>query len=256
MTTPPASPPGGRSSTQPPNWQTPRLQRLRTPIRYTNFGLGDLEDNNGFTLALVRGYSGTIGQDLDTNNDGVLEAAPWLAAVDSVGFDQVGGGTGKSYAAAKLVTTPASTISTSSHASWATRPPARPRPNGGDYGGNSPVTISLKNDAARPVLGGFTGAATPGRPNLAAAPAVADGIRINEVQIDPLAAADGSHEYVELLSTSAGITGLNGLTLVIARATAGADNGRILEAIDLSGLSTGPNGECTHRGQLRQLQPV
>lgn len=33
-------------------------------------------ENTSITLLLVEGFSGSVGQDLDTNNDGVLDATP------------------------------------------------------------------------------------------------------------------------------------------------------------------------------------
>lgn len=39
-----------------------------------------------FTLLLVSGFTGTVGQDLDAGDDGVLDAAPWTAVLDGVAF--------------------------------------------------------------------------------------------------------------------------------------------------------------------------
>ena len=41
-------------------------------------------ENGSMTLLLVEGFSGTFGQDLDTDDDGVLDATPWSALLDSV----------------------------------------------------------------------------------------------------------------------------------------------------------------------------
>ena len=46
---------------------------------------GDLE-NGSQTFLLVTGFSGTLNQDLDTNNDGVLDVFPWSGVVDAIGF--------------------------------------------------------------------------------------------------------------------------------------------------------------------------
>jgi hypothetical protein len=45
----------------------------------------NLIENGTITLMLVAGFSGTVGMDLDTNNDGVLDVTPWTAHLDSVG---------------------------------------------------------------------------------------------------------------------------------------------------------------------------
>jgi predicted extracellular nuclease len=50
---------------------------------------GDLE-NGTLTLLLVKNFTAALGDDLDTNNDGVLDAEPWTAIVDSVGVNDGG----------------------------------------------------------------------------------------------------------------------------------------------------------------------
>jgi hypothetical protein len=46
----------------------------------------NFENTDNVTHALVRGFTGTLNQDLDTNDDGVLDATPWAEIVDSVSF--------------------------------------------------------------------------------------------------------------------------------------------------------------------------
>ncbi|MBX7103561.1 MAG: hypothetical protein K1X57_05745 [Gemmataceae bacterium] len=51
--------------------------------------LGDLTskfNNDNFTLLLVEGYTGAVGQDLDVNDDGVLDSTPWTGVLDSIGW--------------------------------------------------------------------------------------------------------------------------------------------------------------------------
>lgn len=43
-----------------------------------------LEDADNLTVLLVRGSTAFAGQDLDTNNDGLLDATPWKSVVDGV----------------------------------------------------------------------------------------------------------------------------------------------------------------------------
>jgi hypothetical protein len=43
-----------------------------------------IENSDNITIMLVRGWTGTLGQDLDTNDDGVLDVEPWTEIVDSI----------------------------------------------------------------------------------------------------------------------------------------------------------------------------
>lgn len=42
------------------------------------------ENSDNLTFLLVRGWTGAVGTDLDTNDDGTLDSTPWTAIVDSV----------------------------------------------------------------------------------------------------------------------------------------------------------------------------
>jgi hypothetical protein len=44
----------------------------------------NFENSDNVTHLLVQGFTGTNGQDLDTNNDGVLDLTPWTSIADSV----------------------------------------------------------------------------------------------------------------------------------------------------------------------------
>jgi hypothetical protein len=44
----------------------------------------DQIENGSMTLLLVRGFTGSAGQDLDTDNDGVFDVTPWAELVDGV----------------------------------------------------------------------------------------------------------------------------------------------------------------------------
>jgi MYXO-CTERM domain-containing protein len=44
----------------------------------------NFENDDTVTFLLVKGFTGTNGQDLDTNDDGVLNTTPWTQLVDSV----------------------------------------------------------------------------------------------------------------------------------------------------------------------------
>jgi hypothetical protein len=61
----------------------------------TGFLTNELE-NGTQTVLLVSGFTGTGGTDLDTNNDGVLDATPWTAIIDSVAVSD-GGASDRTY---------------------------------------------------------------------------------------------------------------------------------------------------------------
>jgi len=54
-------------------------------------------ENGTVTLLLVEGFSGSQGDDLDTDNDGLLDATPWARIVDSVAVTD-GGSSDRDYA--------------------------------------------------------------------------------------------------------------------------------------------------------------
>lgn len=56
----------------------------------------DWENPTG-TFLLVSGFTGTQGDDLDTDDDGVLDVLPWTSVLDGFGFSD-GGSTDKMYA--------------------------------------------------------------------------------------------------------------------------------------------------------------
>jgi hypothetical protein len=48
-------------------------------------GIATIE-NGSISFLIVRGFSGDVGDDVDTDNDGVIESAPWVEVLDSVGW--------------------------------------------------------------------------------------------------------------------------------------------------------------------------
>lgn len=57
----------------------------------------DLE-NGANTFLIVEGFTGSVGQDLDTGpNDGVLDVQPWTRVVDAIGFTSGDVATGRGY---------------------------------------------------------------------------------------------------------------------------------------------------------------
>jgi hypothetical protein len=54
--------------------------------------LSDAFENGAISLLLVEGFTGGTGDDLDTDNDGTLDTAPWSRIVDSVAVSDGGAG--------------------------------------------------------------------------------------------------------------------------------------------------------------------
>lgn len=58
-------------------------------------------ENGTVTLLLVEGFSGSAGNDLDTNNDGTLDVTPWTAVVDTIAVTD-GGSSDHAYSSVVL----------------------------------------------------------------------------------------------------------------------------------------------------------
>ena len=56
-------------------------------------------ENGSNTFLLVANFSGAIGNDLDTNNDGVLDSTPWGSVIFSIGVIENDGASNIAYAA-------------------------------------------------------------------------------------------------------------------------------------------------------------
>jgi hypothetical protein len=54
--------------------------------------LNNMIENGTMTLLLVEGFSGAVGSDLDTNNDGVFDSSPFTATLDEVAVSDAGAG--------------------------------------------------------------------------------------------------------------------------------------------------------------------
>lgn len=66
-----------------------------TTVPTTAGGANDFE-NGTVTALLVSGWSGSVGLDLDTNNDGTLDATPWTTLLDAVAIHD-GGASDRTY---------------------------------------------------------------------------------------------------------------------------------------------------------------
>ena len=184
--------------------------------------------NAGFTLLLVKDFTGSALQDLDANDDGVLDLTPWSSIVDSVGY----AGATPTYAPADVTQAGYQPDNISRIAGNTTGNSAAAF-YGGNHPGESPLNISFGSS----FFGGFRGESTPGRTNLNAPPAIAP-LVINEVNFHP---PGDSAEFIELKSTGDSVASAHGYTLLTV-ATGAANRGEVLHSYDLSGYSTGPNG--------------
>lgn len=69
-------------------WRDAATVLLPAPEASTNVNVADFTpdlENGSSTFFLVSGFTGAVGADLDTNNDGVLDTTPWASVVDSIG---------------------------------------------------------------------------------------------------------------------------------------------------------------------------
>lgn len=70
---------------------------VQTEFTNQDAGGDDLE-NGSATFAIVSNYTGGVGADLDSNNDGTLDSTPWDSVVSVFGWKEFGTNTEKTYA--------------------------------------------------------------------------------------------------------------------------------------------------------------
>ena len=159
----------------------------------------NFENSDNVTHLLVDGFVGANGDDLDTNDDGVLDSTPWSSLIDCVGLVETVGSGDRIYC----------TDTVGPDGSFV---PAHSLDCGADWeiGAYDPV-------------GGFD---TPGAANTC--PQVS--VEINEVRIDQ--PSTDNDEYFEL--TGNGGAALDGLTYLVIGDGAGA-SGVIESVVDLAG---------------------
>ncbi|MEM8930351.1 MAG: endonuclease [Acidobacteriota bacterium] len=104
--------------------------------------------NESLSVLLVETWTGSVGQDLDTDDDGTLDVTPWTTVDDAVAFD---GGAGQVYADVALSPTRGLAV---------TIPGASRIPNGLDTDQISDWQIN--DDAGAGLDGGFTPAPSAG----------------------------------------------------------------------------------------------
>jgi len=176
----------------------------------------NLEDADNVTVLLVRGFTGQVGDKLDTNDDGTLDLTPWTSIVSSV---------------AAVQTSPANGVKSDFFYSTNTVGPDN---------GVAPAQIWLCSNTTQWNIGPvdpLAGVDSPGAANQACVP---QGLIINEIRIDQT--GTDLDEYFELKGAPG--QSLDGYTYIVIGdgATSATRNGVIEFVKPLTGLTLGSDG--------------
>ncbi|TRX51757.1 T9SS type A sorting domain-containing protein [Fulvivirga sp. M361] len=193
--------------------------------------LSNAIENGTVSLLLVENFTGAEGDDLDTDNDGVLDSQPWDTLVDDISVNDGGSGD---------ITYAGTVLSSGYDGISFTVGGASRIPDGAD---TNNATDWVRNDfsgAGLPLFPGVIADAgeavnTPALPNKVATEPLAD-LFINEIDSD----TDGldSAEFIELFDGGVGNTALDGLVVVLYN---GSDD-QSYGAYDLDGFTTNAEG--------------
>jgi uncharacterized protein len=171
--------------------------------------LTNVFENGTVSLLLVEGFSGSVSDDLDTNNDGVLDSTPWASIVDDVAVSDGGAGD-NTYSTTVLAPGFAGNPFTPGGASRI--------PNGVDTDSESDWTL---NDFDGEGLPGFVGTPdlgealnTPGETNKLAPVPVISQIYGGGGNTD----ATYTHDFIELFNRSTREVDINGWSVQYASA--------------------------------------
>ncbi|XLS27385.1 T9SS type A sorting domain-containing protein [Flavobacteriaceae bacterium M23B6Z8] len=197
----------------------------------TGFGSNTFE-NGTVTLLLVKNFTGALGDDLDTDDDGIADVSPWELVVDGIGVND--GGAGDFNYSTVTLTQGYDGISF-------TVGGASRIPDGANTGS---TTDWVRNDFGGQGLPSFPDALadngeainTPGAANEVADVAEPTVIVINEVDADT--AGTDTLEFVELYDGGVGNAPLDGYVLVFYNGS----NNLSYATYDLSGFTTDANG--------------
>ena len=196
--------------------------------------VGDLSIENGsITLLLVEGFTGSVGDDIDADDDGVIDFTPWIGITDDVAVADGDSGD----------LTYASTVLGPNYDGVSSFPPggASRIPNGTD---TDTVADWTRNDFDLFGIPGFSGtpasgeaANTPGAVNEPLTDPVPDpDVLINEVDSDT--PGTDTLEFIELYDGGDGNVALDGLTVVLFN---GSDD-KSYDSFDLDGYTTDADG--------------
>ncbi len=166
----------------------------------------NFENSDNVTHLLVRGFTGADGDDLDTDDDGVLDVAPWSEQVDCVALVETPGSGDQIYCSTTV------------------------GPDGNFVPAHSFTCSDGWHIGLYDPAGGDD---TPGSPNACPGPAIS----ISEIRIDQPGA--DNDEYFELAGDAG--ASLDGLTYLVIGDGAGG-SGVIEAVVDLTGQSVGGSG--------------
>lgn len=189
-------------------------------------------ENGTVSLLLVKNFTGTYGTDLDTDNDGILDATPWDEIIDDVAVTD-GGAADLSYASVTLTPTFDGSSFTVGGASRIPNGTDSDTPGDwvrNDFDGQGlpsyPVAVAENGEAIN----------TPGTENEVAVVVVEATVLINEIDAD----TEGTDvlEFIELYDDGVGNAPLDGYVLVFYNGS----NDLSYAVYDLDGYSTNANG--------------
>ena len=175
----------------------------------------NLEGGDNVTFLLVRGFTGTVGQKLDTNDDGTLDVTPWTSVVGSV---------------AVLATDTPNGQKTDYFYSTTTV---------GPEAGSQPAAVWLCANTAQWNVGTIDPLGGVDSPGLANQTCVPTGVIINEVRMDQSGA-----DYDEYFELKGGVgTDLSDLTyIVLGDGSATQGSGFVEAVVSLAGRTIGGTG--------------
>jgi hypothetical protein len=179
----------------------------------------NFEQGDNVTHMLVTGFSGSLNQDLDTNNDGVLDITPWTSVLCSVSLVQNASPNGLSsefFYSSTVV---------------------------GPDNGATPSQVWRCSDTLEWTIGQFDPVAstdTVGAPNPDCESTRPQALVLNEIRIDQT--SDDVDHYVELAADPG--TSLNGVFIVVlGDSPTGVNGSGVVDAVvDLSGNGVGVSG--------------
>ncbi|MBS9462932.1 T9SS type A sorting domain-containing protein [Flagellimonas sp. 389] len=199
---------------------------------FTTEFLANAFENGTVSLLLVSNFTGNVGDDLDTDDDGILDATPWEAILDDIGVND--GGSGDFNYSQVVLSQGFDGISFT--VGGASRiPNATDTDNASDW---------VRNDFDGQGLPDFPSAVadngeainTPAAENETALVVGPVSVLINELDVDT--PSTDTLEFLELYDGGSGNTALDGLVLVLYNGNGNAS----YNAIDLDGFSTNAEG--------------
>jgi uncharacterized protein len=182
---------------------------------WTSGFFSNVLENGTLTLLLVKDFTGAVGADLDTNDDGVLDVTPWSALVDDVAISDGGAGD-RTYSTTVLAPGFGGSAFTPGGASRI--------PDGTDTHSVADWTL---NDFDGEGLPGFTGTPvfgeavnTPGAPNQAVPASSAGKVVISQIYGGGgNTGATYTHDFIELYNSGGADVDITGWSVQYASAT-------------------------------------